>query len=61
MRVRRGAAFMVGRGAAFIVARGAAFWLYLIEATVVPFTSVSVVLATLAFLAVLSVLIKDFF
>ena len=52
---------MVWRGAAFIVARGAAFWLYLIEATVVPFTSVSVVLATLAFLAVLSALIKDFF
>ncbi len=31
------------------------------EATAVPFTSVSVVLATLAFLAVLSVLIRDFF
>jgi len=54
-----------GRGAAFIVGLALAFaatlWVIFIEATLEPFTSTSPVLATLAFLAVLSVLIKDFF
>jgi hypothetical protein len=54
-----------GRGAAFIeglaLAFAATLWVIFIEATLEPFTSTSPVLATLAFLAVLSVLIKDFF